>query len=92
LQVAEVFETITANNLYWMGVHHVFSPDILNKSELLSLVSKIYNLNIMVNPVDAPTKCDRTMSTIYPSPQFNIPDLETQIQEQKDFYPILFGN
>jgi dTDP-4-dehydrorhamnose reductase len=91
LQVAKVFEDIIINNKYWNGVRHVFS-DAYTKCALVNCVSRIYKLNIIVNPIEAPSKCDRTMTTIYDDIKFNIPTIEEQIQEQRDFYPILFGN
>lgn len=98
LQVAKVFEDIIVNNKYWNGVRHVFSDDY-TKCALLNTISRIYELGITVNSVEAPTRCDRTMSTtfntrenIMNSIRFDIPNLETQIIEQRDFYPILFGN
>ena len=89
LHVAEIFETIIFNNLYWKGVRHVFSPNILNKAEIIYAVSDAYDLNISINAIEAPSKCDRTMTTIYNDIKFNIPTIEEQIQEQRDFYPIL---
>jgi len=89
LSVAETFETIIFNNLYWKGVRHVFSPNILNKAEIIYAVSDAYGLNISINAIEAPSKCDRTMTTIYNDIKFNIPTIEEQIQEQRDFYPIL---
>jgi len=88
LQVAKVFEDIIVNNKYWDGVRHIFSPNILDKYELVSTVSKIYDLNINVNPIEATVKCDRSLSSIYKN-DFNIPDIETQIIEQKDFFKLL---
>jgi dTDP-4-dehydrorhamnose reductase len=96
LMAAEIFETIIANNLYWKGVRHVFSPNTLNKAELVFAVSDAYDLNIRIKPVEAPSKCDRSLATIYNDKEFvtmsvafNIPPIEEQIQEQRDFYPIL---
>jgi len=95
LQVAKVFEDIIVNNKYWHGVRHVFSNTV-NKYELLNTVCWIYGLNIDVNPTEAPTKCDRSMATIYNERQhimsnivLDIPNLETQIFNQLEFYPIL---
>lgn len=88
LQVAKVFEDIIVNNKYWNGVRHIFS-DIYTKCALLNAISHIYELNITVNPVEAPTRCDRSMTTIYTNINFNIPPIKNQIQEQRDFYSTL---
>jgi len=98
LQVAKVFEDIIVNNKYWNGVRHVFSNTV-NKYELLNTISWIYGLNVTVTPTEASVKCDRSMTTTFNTREsimnsitFDIPNLETQIIEQRDFYPILFGN
>jgi dTDP-4-dehydrorhamnose reductase len=92
LHVAKVFETIISHDLYWNGVRHIFSPNTLNKYELLIAVSNIYNLNIYINRTEAPVSCDRSLSTIYTDTMFDIPILEEQITEQRDFYSILSEN
>lgn len=86
LQAAKVFESIIDKNLYWAGTRHVYSNSI-NKYELLFLINQIYQLDISITPKEAAI-CDRTLSSIYPS-LFTVPNLDVQIQEMKDFYPIL---
>ena len=85
LQVAKVFENIIADNKYWKGVRHIFSPNILTKYELVKTVSNIYDLDIKVVPVEAVGKCDRSMSTIYDDYKFDIPTIEEQIIELRDY-------
>jgi dTDP-4-dehydrorhamnose reductase len=92
LMVAKIFETIITNNLYWNGARHLFTKNIINKAELLQIISNIYDLKITVNPINAPVECYRSLSTIYTDIPFNIPTIEEQIQEQKDFYSILSEN
>jgi dTDP-4-dehydrorhamnose reductase len=97
LQMAKVFEDIIANNKYWNGARHIHSPNILKKSELVQMVSDIYELNINVNPIDAPAKCNRSLVSIYDSPtapgkiSFEIPDIESQIEEQFYYFPTLMS-
>lgn len=81
-QVAKIFEDIIVNNKYWLGVRHIFSPNIMNKFELVSAIADIYDLDIEVVPTEAATKCDRSLSTIHCDITFEIPDIEAQIQEQ----------
>lgn len=95
LQLAKVFEDIIVNNKYWTGVRHIFS-NTLTKAELVNTICWIYGLNVTVNPMETSIKCDRTLSTIYNDRQYlmsnivlPIPNLETQIIEQLDFYSIL---
>lgn len=86
LQVAKIIENIITKSLFWNGVRHIFSPNIVTKFELLKMVSDIYNLDITVNSVESDKSCDRTMTSVYDNSVFNIPVLEVQIQEQKNFY------
>jgi dTDP-4-dehydrorhamnose reductase len=89
LQAVKVFENIIVNDWFWKGVRHIHSPNILNKSELVDAISWSYGLDIKINTVAAPTKCDRSLATIYKDYDFKIPTIEFQIEEQRDFYPIL---
>ena len=85
LEVAKFIEReFLVKNNYWQGVKHVFSNKI-NKAELLNLINKYYDLNINVNPTNAPIFCDRSMVSIYETSDFNIPSLEKQIEEMSNF-------
>jgi dTDP-4-dehydrorhamnose reductase len=87
-QVAKVFEDIIANNKYWNGVRHIHSPNSLNKYELVKSIAEAHELDIHVNPTDGPSKCDRSLSTIYDDCEsFNIPDIMTQLIEQYENPP-----
>jgi dTDP-4-dehydrorhamnose reductase len=97
LQMAKVFEDIIANNKYWNGVRHIHSPNILKKSELVQMVSDIYDLDITVNCIETPAKCNRSLASIYDNPtapgriSFEIPDIESQIEEQFYYFPTLMS-
>lgn len=86
LQMAKIFEDIIANNKYWKGTRHIFSPNTVNKYELVQMISDAHSLNVNLTPVEGPTKCDRSLSTIYDDNLFNIPDLKTQIEEQFNYF------
>jgi len=96
-QVAKVFEKIIKEEKYWMGVRHIYSPESLNKCDLVKSIAHAHKLNIEVNPVDAPTKCDRTLATsVYDeetfvpySLTFDIPHIQTQLEEQYNNPPKL---
>lgn len=83
LQVAKCIEKMINENLFWQGVRHVHSPSAINKLELVELVSETYQLNMKVNPKETDQKCDRTLSTLYPT--FDIPELKKQVAEMKEF-------
>ena len=85
LQFAKVCEYIINNNLFWKGVKHVVSPTAVSKFELVKMISDIYDLNITVNPFETSMKCNRTLSSIRTDVEIDIPELEIQIKEMKDF-------
>lgn len=91
LQVAKVFEDIIENNKYWMGVKHIVSPNIVNKYVLVSTISDVYELNITINKAKDKNPIDRTMVSNYDT-DFDLPTIENQIKEMKEFYPILKNN
>jgi dTDP-4-dehydrorhamnose reductase len=92
LQFAKICDNIIINNSFWIGVKHVFSNHV-TKYELLQLVIKHYNLNIEVTAKEAGEKCDRTLSSIddYCS-TLNIPPLDDQIKDMKEFNKLLYNN
>ena len=89
-QTAKVIEQIISEDLYWDGVRHIYTPDSLNKHELVKAIVSAHNLDMEVYPVDGPSKCDRTLSTeVYDeetlvpfSLKFNIPSIPEQLVEQ----------
>jgi dTDP-4-dehydrorhamnose reductase len=84
LQVAKVFMNLIENSKYWRGVRHVFSPNIVNKYELVKLVSDVYGLNISLNATEDKSPVDRTMTSVYDR-IFEIPPIEQQIVEMKEY-------
>ena len=91
LQLAKVFENIINKDAYWLGVRHVPSPNTITKNELIKIISDIYDLNITLNKVEDKNPIDRTMTSKYDL-GFNLPTIQEQIQEMKDFYPNLIKN
>jgi len=87
LQFAKICEYMIDNNFFWEGVKHLYSPDCLNKYELIKLISKVYGLNVIVSPLDVDGGyCNRTLSSIKDKFPLDIPGLETQLIEQKEFF------
>lgn len=94
-QLAKVFEDIVKNNKYWDGVRHIYSPDSVTKHDLVQMIIKTHNLNIEVVPFETDTMCDRTLSTSVFDDEtfapysltFDIPYIQTQLEEQKNNPP-----
>lgn len=84
LQFAKICEDIIINNDYWEGVHHITSPDTVNKYELVKMISDVYELGIEVTPFISNIPCDRSMKTIYRA-FFSIPHLKEQLIEMRKF-------
>lgn len=85
LQYAKVIEIIIQKNIFWKGIKHIFSPNIVTKFDIIDLVNNIYNLNIKINPTNLGQNYDRSLDSIYDCQIFNIPDLKQQIIELKNF-------
>lgn len=83
-QLSKIINEIIKNNIFWKGVRHIYSPKIYSKYELIKMIIDIYKLNINVNKIETPKKCDKTLTSIYEK-QFDIPDIKDQIIEQKGF-------
>jgi len=85
LQFAKICETIITEELYWEGVRHIYSREIINKSELVTLISFIYGLHIKVMPVCTGTLCDRSLMSMYDDVKFEIPGLAFQLAEIRNY-------
>lgn len=87
LYLAEIIETILIKNLYQKGIFHIYSPNTVNKYELLEIFNKVYNLNLRINPVEAKEAVDRSLISIYPlSSQIVNKNIENQVKEMREFF------
>ncbi len=84
LQYAKIVKHIIQHNLFWKGVRHISSPDVLNKHQIVSLINQYYSLNIEIEPFETSVICDRSLSSIYDL-NMDIPNLEKQISELKEY-------
>ena len=85
LQFAKICEKIISENLFWSGIRH-FHSNCVSKFELVSIINRIYDLDITIEKKETNLPCDRSMSSKYSFDHFNIVDLNLQIQEMKQFY------
>ena len=83
LTLAKIIKRIIDEGIYWKGVRHIYSPNIVSKYELCCYINQIYQLDINIIPTNLPEKCDKTLISIYP-PLFVIEDLQIQIREQME--------
>lgn len=85
LQFAKVCEYMIDNAIFWPGIKHITSPNSVSKYELLKLISKVYDLNIKVTPHTTGISCDKTMVSIKENVGIIIPELKTQLIDQREF-------
>jgi len=62
-QYGKICMQIIKGGLYEEGLFHVFSPNPVNKLELVSAINDRFDLNITINPMEADPAIDRTLST-----------------------------
>lgn len=48
LELANYIKNIIDNNNFWIGIRHIFSPDIVTKYDLCNYINDIYELNINI--------------------------------------------
>jgi dTDP-4-dehydrorhamnose reductase len=85
-QYCKIINKIITENLFWKGIRHIYSPDTKSKYEMACIIRDIYNTPININKINAETKVDKTLSSMFEiNDVFTIPTLEEQIREQSEF-------
>ena len=80
LQLSTIIEEIIANNLYWTGVRHLFSPSPVSKYELAQIINQSCGLGMEIERIMMPETIDKTLTTVFDTCyRFQIPPIETQI-------------
>jgi dTDP-4-dehydrorhamnose reductase len=82
LTLANIIQEIISNNLFWNGVKHVFSPDIVSKHDLCCFINKIYNLNIDIEPHNDSVSKNMTLTGNH---EYVIDNIYNQILRLKEF-------
>ena len=83
LQLAKIIHEIITTNKYWIGIRHIYSPNVVSKYNLICIINEIYNLNININPCGG-NYVNKSLKSKYNN-LFVIPDLEIQIKEMYSF-------
>ena len=85
--LAEIIEYILKNKLYKKGIFHIYSPNKVNKYELLNIINNEYDLNLKINPVEEKESINRTLSSIFKlSNQIVIRSIPIQVKEMRQFF------
>lgn len=86
LTLSKIILTIINKNMYWRGVRHIYSPEIVSKYELCKIINDIYQLNIKIKKIYTPLMMNKSLTSIYnTSDNFTIPSIKEQIAIQKKF-------
>lgn len=94
LQFAKIVDIMIENDIFWKGIRHIYSPRDVSKYDLVVLINKYYNLNILVNPVCiGDSDINKTLLTKYKyHDEYQIhdlnnyiPEIEKQIEELVEF-------
>lgn len=48
LELTKIIHQIIEKNIWWLGVRHIYSPNIISKYHLVKMIIEIYNLDIKV--------------------------------------------
>jgi dTDP-4-dehydrorhamnose reductase len=84
LEIAKIISKMIDQNIYWLGIRHIHSPDTISKATLLDYINEIYNLNISINYIEDTNKVNRSLSSIHIFPIEILP-LKDQIRELKNY-------
>ena len=80
LQLSKIIKQIVSNKMYWKGIRHFYSPEIISKNELCNLINQIYKLNITILNKNYIKNKNMSLSSIYNID--NIPKIKDQLEEQ----------
>lgn len=86
LKLAEIVEIIINKNLYWSGVRHIFSQEIVSKYDICKYINKIYHLHLLIDP-NSQTYRNIILHSKYPS-LVKEESLFTQLYKQRIFTQI----
>ena len=87
LYLAEIIESILLNGRYEEGTFHIFSPDPVDKYQLLGIFDNVYNLNLKITPFEAEVSCDRSLSSRYKlSGELCRSNIRDQVSKMKNFF------
>lgn len=84
LQLAKIIRQIIHCGSFWKGVRHVYSPCDVSKHDLIKKIIASYDLNVNLRNVSMGNDSNKTLRSHHKM-GFEIPDIEVQIDEQRDF-------
>jgi len=88
LEYCKVIEKIIREKIFWRGVRHIYSPSSRSKYEIAVIIGKVFELQIEINPIISSESLDKTLLSNNKK-LFEIPELDIQIDELKNFILLL---
>jgi dTDP-4-dehydrorhamnose reductase len=86
LQLAKIINKMINENIWWNGVRHIFSPTSVTKYELVKMINDTYELNNTIESMETENTVNKTLNSIYDvNCTFDIPELDVQIEELRNF-------
>lgn len=89
LEWAKICDELIKSKRFWLGAKNIYTNPPIPKDELVMMVSDVFNLNVTVNSIDAPKKCDRSLTSIIEEVKIEVPDYKTQLIDLYDYQGIL---
>ena len=80
--LSKIIKKMIDENIFWKGIKHIHSPNIVTKYDLCCYINEIYNLNIEILPVQ--TDVQKNMTLFDSELFFTINNIYDQILEQKN--------
>ena len=86
LTLAKIIVKIIRKQLFWKGIRHIYSPEIISKYELCNMINEIYELNIQIKKIYTLKKSNKSLISQYNTiNMFAIPSIKEQLYKQKMF-------
>lgn len=81
-QYAKCCEKIINEDLYEIGLFHIFAKDIVNKFQMMEYFNEVFDLALIINPFEATPSCDRSMASIKElCSKLDIPTVKEMIED-----------
>lgn len=85
LTLANIIKKIITDNLFWTGVRHIYSPNIVSKYDLCCYINETYELNIKIIKKTETKNINKSLASGHKL-NFNIEEIKQQISNL-----IIFG-
>jgi dTDP-4-dehydrorhamnose reductase len=84
LEYCHVIEKIIQEDIFWVGIRHIFSPNFVSKYELACYIKDVYNLDVKINKLECNEVINKTLKSNYTN-VFVIKTLLQQIKDLKNY-------